>query len=189
MEDSAIRTEFFAQTEIDGAVVTRSARARRGYYVWIALVLFAFPQPAEAKDRSDWSKVQTVPVATKTTVVLYKDEAPRGSRKIKGHFGSATAQTVTVLLPNEQSRTLARKVVRQVLISRPFRDRYAGWLVLGGGVALVEGFGANFFLNDFSFLGRLVYVYLPIVAPLTAVTFYGLRHRLVYDLPPEQRGP
>ena len=32
-EDSAIRTEFFARTEIDGAIVTRSAWAKRGYCV------------------------------------------------------------------------------------------------------------------------------------------------------------
>lgn len=151
--------------------------------------MFAFFQPAEARDRSDWSEVLAAPVATKATGVLYKDEAPQGSRRNRGRFGSATAAGVTPLLPAGQSRTLLRKVVRQVLISRPFRGRYAGWLVLGLGVGVVEGLAAYFFLNDFSFLGRLIYAHLPIVAPLTAVTFYGLRRRLVYELRPEQRGP
>ena len=43
------------------------------------------PTVASAKAiKSDWSKVQAVLPGTQTEVLLYKDEVPRGSRKIKG---------------------------------------------------------------------------------------------------------
>ena len=37
----------------------------------------------------NWSRVQAVPPKTKIEVQLYKDEAPQGSRKVKGRFDSA----------------------------------------------------------------------------------------------------
>ena len=49
----------------------------------LLLLLFLLP-PCAAKHMPDWSKVQAVPRGTKTQVLLYKNEAPSGARKIKG---------------------------------------------------------------------------------------------------------
>ena len=77
-----------------------------------------------AKHMPDWSKVQAVPPGKPTTVLLYKDEAPRGSRKIKGLFDSATVETITLMLEDGQTRTLQKQSVRKVLTRRPFAKRW-----------------------------------------------------------------
>ena len=104
----------------------------------VSLVLASSPPLAEADVwvRRDWSKVQAVAPGTKTTVLLYKDQAPKGKRKIEGHFHSATAKSITLNLPRSRSRTVAKKTVRQVLVYRPVGQRYQGWITLGvsGGV-------------------------------------------------------
>lgn len=111
------------------------------------------PFSAAAKVKSDWARVQRVAPGTKTTVVLYKDRAPSGKRKIEGHFRSATAKNITLLLPDGKRRTLQKPNVRKVLTYRPLTKRYQGWLamalaagVLNGMLAYIaqsEGFSAS----------------------------------------------
>ena len=81
--------------------------------------------------KRDWSKVQSVPVGTLTTVKLYRDRYPKGSRKITGHFKSATPEAVTLLLLDGKSRRLRKQDVHQVLVYRPLKKRYQGWLAIG----------------------------------------------------------
>ncbi len=81
--------------------------------------------------KRDWSKVQSVPVGTLTTVKLYRDRYPKGSLKITGHFKSATPEAVTLLLWDGKSRTLRKQDVHQVLVYRPLKKRYQGWLATG----------------------------------------------------------
>lgn len=79
---------------------------------------------ASGRIKGDWSRVQTVTPGTRTTVLLYKDLAPRGKRKIKGRFHSATPESVTILLKQGQTRTVEKKDVRRVLVYRPIGNRY-----------------------------------------------------------------
>jgi len=72
----------------------------------------------------DWSMVQTVPQGTRTTVLLHKDLAPREKRKVKGHFLSATAESITLVRPSGQPRTIDKEEVRRVLVLRPVADRF-----------------------------------------------------------------
>ena len=52
-----------------------------------------------AKIQADWSRVQSVPTPPKDSVVrLYEDAAPPQSRRIKGRFVSATADSITLVL-------------------------------------------------------------------------------------------
>ena len=81
--------------------------------------------------KRDWSKVQSVPVGTLTTVKLYGDRYPKGSREITGQFKSATPEAVTLLLFDGKSRTLRKQDVHQVLVYRPLKKRYQGWLAMG----------------------------------------------------------
>ncbi len=84
-----------------------------------------------ARHMPDWSRVQAVPPQTKTEMQLYKDDAPQGSRKIKGRFDSATDGSITLKLKDGQSRTLQKQAVRKVLTRRPFSKRWPGWVALG----------------------------------------------------------
>ena len=99
--------------------------------VLVLLSLLIHPFPATARGKSDWSKVEALPPGTRTTVELYKDRAPSGKRKIEGHFRSATAKNITLLLPDGKRRTLQKPNVRKVLTFRPLSKRYQGWLAMG----------------------------------------------------------
>ena len=49
-----------------------------------------------APARAQWSRVEAVPVGTRTDVALFEDEAPPDSRRITGRFRSATADSLSV---------------------------------------------------------------------------------------------
>ena len=91
----------------------------------------------------DWSKVQAVPPQTKTEVQLYKDDAPQGSRKIKGRFDSATDGSITLKLKDGQSRTLQKQAVRKVP-TPPVLETMAG-MGRAGGYATHIGYHASGF--------------------------------------------
>ena len=93
----------------------------------LLLVLAGWPPTAVAKIRLDWSKVQAVKPGTPTRVVLYKDQAPRGSRKIKGYFYSATDDSITLERQDGQRHTFPKWAVRKVLKHRPLWKRYQAW--------------------------------------------------------------
>ena len=105
----------------------------------LLLLLFLLPSCA-ARHMPDWSRVQAVPPKTKTDVHLYKDEAHQGSRKIKGRFDSAAADSITLKLKDGQTRTLEKQAVRKVLTRRPFSKRKPGWIALGVAFAITEFF-------------------------------------------------
>ena len=79
----------------------------------------------------NWSRVQAVKPRTRTTVMLYQDQAPRGRRKIKGLFHSATDDSLTLERQDGQRHTFQKLAVRKVLVHRPLLKRYQGWIALG----------------------------------------------------------
>ena len=86
--------------------------------------------------KRDWSRVQALTSGTRVKVELYKDQAPKGKRKAEGLFRSATAQSITLLLPNGKRHTSPKQAVRKVMVYRPLKKRYQGWIVAGVGTAL-----------------------------------------------------
>ena len=137
------------------------------------VLLFFLPilTSCAARHMPDWSRVQAVPLQTKTEVQLYEDGAPQGSRKVKGRFDSATADSVTLTLKDGQTRRLPKSSVRKVLTRRPFLKRKPGWIALGVAFAITE-----FFINID--IGE---------SPTTAAFFYGSRMGGIYEVPPEHR--
>ncbi len=136
--------------------------------------------------KRDWSRVQIVTPGTRTTVLLYKDRAPRGQRKIKGVFYSARAESVTLLLPNGQTRTLRKQDVRKVLVRRPLKKRYQGWIAASAGTAFVVR-GMLHPGNDFTPSGNLLVAVVVIALP-TAITFLAApRMGDIYFVPRDQR--
>ena len=114
----------------------------------LLLILVGWPPTAAAKIKSNWSKVQKVAPGTKTTVVLYKDQAPRGTlgkSKVKGHFHSATAESITLTLNRGQTRTVQKQAVHKVLVDRP---PYEGWITAGASTALFLRLAPGWDLNS-----------------------------------------
>lgn len=108
----------------------------------VLVLLFSSRAPvAEAswKIKPDWSRVQAVTPGAWIKVLIYKDLAPAGKRKIEGRFHSATAESLTILLgfPGQgQTHTVEKTDVRRVLVFRPVKERYQGILGTGIGSAL-----------------------------------------------------
>ena len=153
------------------------------------VLLFFLPilTSCAARHMPDWSRVQAVPLQTKTGVQLYKDGAPQGSRKVKGRFDSATADSVTLTLEDGQTRTLPKSSVRKVLTRRPFLKRKPGWIALGVAFAITE-----FFINidigeSPTAASKRLGGHATITLPTAAAFFYGSRMGGIYEVPPEHR--
>ncbi len=83
------------------------------------------------KSKRDWSRVQTVALGTPAAVMLYKNPI----RRIKGYFYSATEDSVTLTLKDGQRHTFSKWDVRKVLVHRPLKKRYPGWIAAAAGSA------------------------------------------------------
>ncbi len=146
-------------------------------------LLLAAPPPAAAKVRSDWSKVRMVEAGRPAVVLFYADEAPAGARKIKGRFESAAAESITLVLQDGQTLTFEKRVVRKILVRRPFAKRWPGWAALGISsvlwgtfVALMQDMPASAVALSGSF-----------VVPPTVAFFAGSRMGGIYNVPPKHR--
>ncbi len=149
----------------------------------LLLLLSILPRCA-ARHMPYWSRVQAVAPRTKTEVQLYKNEAPPGSRKIKGRFLAATADSLTLTLKDGQTRTLRKQAVRKVLIRRPFKKRAPGWIALGVTLVVLavvpvdSGDPRLIAFPEFHAMTTL---------PTAAAFFYGSRMKGIYEVPPKFR--
>ena len=174
---------------------TSTGRARHsemskvtGMLLVVALLFSSQAPAAEAfpgNIKRDWSRVQTVPPGTRTTVVLYRDLAPRGKRKIKGRFHSATAESVTLQLEQGQTRTVEKKDVRRVLVYRPVGQRYqvvataaAGGALLGLGLLVMLGPGYTFYAPTFAKWAAAF-----LVAPTSVALLLAPKMGGIYNVP------
>ncbi len=153
----------------------------------LLLVLVNLPvAEADVWVKRDWSRVQAVTPGTRTTVLLYKDQAPRGGRKIKGHFQSATAETVTLWLPHGLSRTAKKKTVRKILVYRPFKKRYQGWITAAVFAAVSVPRVAKY--DDIGGAwGQLFFNGLFIGAPTAIAFLVAPKWGGIYNAPPDRR--
>lgn len=136
---------------------------------------------AKKPKKADWSRVQAVPHNTKTAVWLYKDEAP--TRRIRGRFDSATADAITLVLKDGQTRTVQKQAVRKVLVYRPFDKRWQGWATLAGSVLAAELFRRR--VQDLK--ASFAALNLSIAAGAAVVVFLNSGMRPIYNAPPKHR--
>ena len=137
--------------------------------------------------KADWSRVQAVPSHRKTVVRLYEDAAPPQSRRIKGRFVSATADSITLMLKDGQTRTVHKQAVRKVRTWRPFKKRKPGWIALGVAFAITE-FLVNIDISESPTTApeRIVgHAIITVVATLAAFSVSGMGP--IYDLPLKHR--
>ena len=130
-----------------------------------------------------WSRVLAVPPQTETEVRLDKDEVPRGSHKIEGRFYSATDDSVTLTLPDGQSRTFQKQSVREFLIHRPISKRWPGWLTWGVAVISIP----LLMPERGELVGRKLLFGGLIGFPFAIAAFHGSRMVGIYDVPSEYR--
>ena len=135
--------------------------------------------------RRDWSRVQAVVPGTRTTVLLYKDRAPRGRRKIEGQFHSATVESVTLIPGHGQTRTLQKQAVEKVLVYRSVEKRYQGWLTAGILTAIVAGSAAR----DEGPTGRVAPAGIMLVVGVPTLVAFLVAPKMggVYNVPPDRR--
>ena len=160
---------------------------RNAFLPWLALLqalLLAVPPPAAAKIRSDWSRVQAVETGQRTWVQLYKDETPGEDLKVKGRFESATAESITLVLPDGQTRTFERQAVRKVLVRRPFAQRWPGWAAMGITATILETLSA---MDDPFSAGLRAQAHGVFTIPVGLAFFYGSRLKGIYNVPPKHR--
>ena len=139
---------------------------------------------------ADWSRVQAVARDTKTVVHLYRDAVPQGSWKIKGRFESATANSMTVRLKDGQTHSMPKTAVHKVLIPRPFKKRWPGWITL-----VITMLAAQAIPRLTSRIGgsseeqsrQITGLYIWLVAPATVVAFLNSRMGPIYNVPPKHR--
>ena len=137
--------------------------------------------------KADWSRVQAVPSHRKTVVRLYEDAAPPSSRRIKGRFVSATADSITLVLKSGQTRTVHKQDVRKVRTWRPVEKRKPGWIALGVAFAMTE-FLVNIDISESRTTAseRIVgHAIITLVATLAAFSVSGMG--TIYDLSPKHR--
>ena len=83
----------------------------------LLLILAGWTTTAAAQmTQLDWSKVQAIKPGTPITAVLHKDRGPRGDRKLRGRFQSATDDSLTLKMEYGSTRTLPRSAVRKVAV-------------------------------------------------------------------------
>ena len=136
--------------------------------------------------KADWSRVQAVPHHRKTVVRLYEDATPPANLRIKGRFESATDDSITLVLKDGQTRIFQKSAVRKVLISRPFKERWPGWVAMGVSIASLEIAIALFAESPPPVLLRLG-SHAFYTLPTAAAFFYGSRMKGIYKVPPKDR--
>ncbi len=110
----------------------------------LLLVLGGWPPTAAAQmTQSDWPRVQDIKPGTPITVVLHKDQGPRGDRKVRGRFHSTTDDSLTLTLKDGQRRTFSKWAVRKVLVRLRPGERYLTWIAAAAvSTAIMVPFGA-----------------------------------------------
>ena len=157
--------------------------------LWMAVMLLLAGSPVPAKVRSDWSRVQAVPPGRPMTVLFYKDQVQSADRKIVGRFESATAASITLLLPDGRSRTMERTSVRKVLARRPFKKRWPGWAALVVSATTLELFCAVVVGDCNLGVLRRFQAHGLITGPIVGAFFGGSRKVGIYNVPPNRRIP
>ena len=109
--------------------------------------------PKAPKGAAGWARVESLQPGKATRLVLFKDRAAPGARKIKGVFSSATDSSVTIMLKDGRTRTIERQAIRAVRVSRRARRRY-GWIP--GAAVFVAWLGYTLSEGDFTPGGRLL---------------------------------
>ena len=153
-----------------------------------AVLLFAASAPearAIWRIKSDWSKVEEVAPGTRTTVLLFKDLAPRGKRKIKGWFRSASAESITLMLGTGDLRTLKREEIKRVLVPRPLKKRYQGWIMLA--VTAASFAHPIVAASDIVISGKLLFAGTTIGAPTVFAFLASPRMGGIYNVPRDRR--
>ena len=135
--------------------------------------------------KADWSRVQAVSRNTKTEVRLYQDAAP--VRKFKGRFEAATADSITLLFKDGQTRTFPKPSVHKVRVPRPFSKRTPGWITLGIVFALLQIWMSTIDRVDNVSGSTMAKGHAMITLPIASGAFLGSKMGSIYDVPPRYR--
>lgn len=165
-------------------------------------------QETASRSESGWAAVETIVAGVEIDVHLRaaappdsgSDEAPprlalRPLRRqaaplpdgeiVKGRFLAATADTLTVTLPDGCRQRLARQAVHRVRVRRPFWSRPPGWIAFGVGTAFVLRWLLP--LEDLS-AGAVPLILSYTSFPASLPFFFVSAMKTVYTAPPATPG-
>ena len=141
----------------------------------------------ELAKKADWARVQAVARDTKTQVRLYQDAALRENLRVKGRFASATADSITLVLKDGQTRTISKTSVRKVLIPRPFAQRWQGWVALGITFGVLQTLLSMSASVDNVPVSGMLLSHAGLTLPVTTGVFFGSRLGPIYNVPSKHR--
>lgn len=155
-----------------------------GILLLIAAILF-HPPAIAAKLRPDWSSVRGIERGRKIQLVFYAAES---LTPIKGRLDSVTANAVTIINTDGQTRTFARERVRKVSVRRPLSKNAHAWAAAGLGLAFV-GWSATQYADDNIERDRRTSALLLIVAlPAWGITALATAYKSIYNVPAKHKG-
>ena len=135
--------------------------------------------------KADWSRVQAVSRNTKTEVRLYQDAAP--VRRFKGRFESATADSITLLFKDGQTRTFPKSAVHKVIVPRPFSKRTPGWITLGVVFGIMQTLLSMSASVDNVSGSTMAGVHATTTVPAAVLAFFISGMGPIYSVPPRYR--
>ena len=137
------------------------------------------PMALQAVDRGrpGWSRLQTAAVGADVEVRLYGE-----AETVEGRFESASARTLTLLLPDRSVRVIEGNAVHRVRVRRPLAKRRWGWIAFGATAAAVSLLtsGPRWDLTN---KGQLIFGLLA-AAPVSAAAFWAQRMQTLYEAAP-----
>ena len=135
--------------------------------------------------KADWSRVQAVARNTKTELRLYQDAAP--VRRFKGRFEAATADSITLLFKDGQTRTFSKSAVNKVLVPRPFSKRTPGWITLGVVFGIMQTLLSMSASVDNVSGSTMAGVHATTSLPAGVLAFFVSKMGAIYSVPPRYR--
>ena len=135
--------------------------------------------------KADWSRVQAVSHDTKTEVRLYQDEA--AVRRFRGRFESATADSITLVFKDGQTRSFPKQAVRKVIVPRPFSKRTPGWITLGVVFGIMQTLLSMSASVDNVSGSTMAGVHATTTLPAAALAFFTSGMGAIYSVPPRYR--
>ena len=135
--------------------------------------------------KADWSRVQAVSRNTKTEVWLYQDASP--VRRFKGRFEAATADSITLLFKDGQTRTFPKPSVHKVRVPRPFSKRTPGWITLGIVFGIMQTLLSMSASVDNVSGSTMAGVHATTSLPAGVLAFFVSKMGAIYSVPPRYR--
>lgn len=150
--------------------------------LFLVCAMLTVPLDCNGKtDREAWSSVEGIEPGRRIRIRLYDDQAPRGMRKINGHFVSADANLVTIISTDGATETFKSQTVRRVTVRRPLLKRPTVWIVTGIVAGVTQATVVRYLSDDWTWHRATIFAAMFIYFPIWATSTAFMSHQVIYD--------